>query len=66
MGTVESLQQQVRALTPDELAQFRTWLLDLDWADWDARLDDDIRAGRLEALAEQALHEHASGETTRL
>ena len=66
MGPVESLQRQVQALSPDELARFRMWFLDRDWADWDTRLEGDIRAGRLEALAEQALQEHASGETTRL
>jgi hypothetical protein len=66
MGNVESLQEQVQALSPDELAQFRSWFLDLDWADWDVKLDNDVRAGRLDALAEQALHEHAAGKTAPL
>jgi hypothetical protein len=66
MGKVETLQQEVKALSPAELAQFRAWFLDLDWDSWDAKLEEDVRAGRLDALAEQALREHAAGETTPL
>jgi hypothetical protein len=63
MGKVESLQEQVQALSPDEMAQFRTWLLDLDWTMWDAELDQDARNGQLDALAEQALRDHTAGKT---
>ena len=66
MGKVENLQQQVQALSRDELAQFRTWFLDLDWSVWDAELEHDVRSGRLDALAERALRDHAAGTTTPL
>src|SRR5687767_6089770 len=66
MGKVESLQEQVQTLSREEFAQFRAWLLDRDWADWDAQLEGDVEAGRLDALAEQALRDHASGKTTPL
>ena len=38
MGKVEKLEQQIEALSPEELAQFRAWFLDFDWAAWDAQL----------------------------
>mgnify|MGYP001225522746 CR=1 FL=1 len=66
MGKVEKLEQQIGALSPEELAQFRAWFLDFDWAAWDAQLESDVQAGRLDALAENALAEHAARKTTRL
>ena len=66
MTRVESLEQQVQTLSPDELAKFRAWFLAFDWAAWDEQLELDVRAGRLDALADQALRDHASGKTTPL
>ncbi len=66
MGKVEKIEQQVQALSPEELAQFRAWFLEFDWAVWDRRIERDVRAGRLDALAEQALHDHKTGKTKPL
>ena len=66
MGKIEKLEQQIEALSPEELAQFRAWFLDFDWAAWDAQLESDIRAGRLDALAEKALADDVARKTTRL
>jgi hypothetical protein len=62
MGKVEKIEQQVQGLSAEELAQFRTWFLEFDWAAWDRQLEADVRAGRLDALAEQALRDHATGK----
>jgi hypothetical protein len=66
MGRVESIEQQVQALSPEELAQFRAWFLAFDWAAWDHQIERDARAGKLDALAEKALRDHASGKTTAI
>jgi hypothetical protein len=66
MGQVERIEQDVQALSPDELAQFRVWFLEYDWAAWDCQLERDIQAGRLDDLAEKALRAHAAGKTTPL
>jgi hypothetical protein len=66
MGNVEKIEQEVQALSPDELAQFRAWFLEYDWAAWDRQLERDLRNGRLDDLAERALRDHAAGRTTRL
>ena len=66
MGKVEKIEQQVQALSPEELAQFRAWFLEFDWAIWDRQIERDVRAGRLDALAEQALHDHTTGKTKPL
>ncbi len=61
MGRVESLQQQIQELSAEELAELRDWILELDWKLWDAQLDQDVQAGRLDALADAALRDHAAG-----
>ena len=64
MGRVESLQQQIQELSAEEIAELRAWFLELDWKQWDAQLENDVRAGRLDALANQALRDHAAGKST--
>jgi hypothetical protein len=66
MGRIEDIEQQVEALSPEELVQFRAWFLAFDWAAWDRQLERDVRAGKLDAFAERALREHGSGQTTPL
>jgi hypothetical protein len=66
MTRVEQLEQAIEQLKPEEFAQLRDWLLDRDWAAWDQQLQEDITAGRLDKLADEALAEHACGETTEL
>jgi len=66
MAGVDDLAQQVRALSPAELAHFRAWFLEFDWAAWDRQIERDVHAGKLDELAEKALRDHASGQTTPL
>ena len=66
MSRVDELKEQVRALSPDELAELRDWLLEYDWATWDAQLEHDAQEGRLDALAQAALKAHEDGKTTPL
>jgi len=66
MTKLESLEKEVEALAPEELAAFRAWFVEHDWQVWDREIEVDVAAGRLDALAEEALAEHARGETTEL
>lgn len=66
MSKIEHIEQQVQALSADELASFRAWFLAYDWEAWDGQLERDVAAGKLDALADEALRDHASGKTTRL
>jgi hypothetical protein len=66
MSKIEELEQKVQALSPEELARFREWFLEFDWAAWDRQLERDVRAGKLDALAEKALRDHAAGKTKPL
>jgi hypothetical protein len=66
MGNVERIEQEVRALSPEELAKFRAWFLEYDWAAWDRQLERDVQAGNLDTLADKALRDHAAGKTKPL
>jgi hypothetical protein len=66
MSKVERIEQDVQALSPDELAEFRAWFLEYDWAAWDRQLERDVRDGRLDDPAAKALRDHSAGKTTRL
>jgi hypothetical protein len=63
MRKVEKIEQDVQALPPDELAEFRAWFLEYDWTTWDRQLERDVQNGRLDDLGEKALRDHAAGKT---
>ncbi len=66
MGKIEKIEQEVQTLSAEELAQFRAWFLEYDWAAWDRQIERDAQAGRLDHLAVRALRDHAAGKTTPL
>jgi hypothetical protein len=66
MSKVENIEQEVEALTPAELAAFRTWFLEFDAQVWDRQIEEDVRKGRLDKLAEDALAEHRAGKSKEL
>ena len=66
MGKIEKIEQEVQGLSPEELAQFRAWFLEYDWAAWDRQIERNSEAGRLDDLAARALRDHAAGKTTPL
>jgi hypothetical protein len=66
MSTLESIEQQVAQLDPEQFAQFRDWFLEFEADAWDRQIVRDARAGKLDALAQKALNDHQSGRTTSL
>lgn len=66
MTRVEALEREVENRTQDELASFRAWFVEYDWQAWDSQLEVDIKAGKLDTFATEALGELERGETTKL
>jgi hypothetical protein len=66
MATVEAITAAIAQLPPDQVAQVRAWLAERAEAEWDLQIEQDERAGRLDALAERALAEHRAGRTRPL
>lgn len=63
MTKVEALERDVQSLTAEELAAFREWFAEYDWKLWDQQLERDAAAGKLDAMAAEAIAEDERGET---
>ena len=66
MSKVEAIEQQIEKLSPGELAAFRRWYAAFDAEGWDRQFEADVKAGRLDTLAEKALGAHTSGQSKPL
>ena len=66
MTRVEKIEQSVKELARDELAQFREWFAEFDAAKWDEQIATDLKAGRLDTLVNEAKKDIASGRTRPL
>ncbi len=66
MTTVSELQDAILGLSEADYSELRRWLLDQDWDRWEREFDEDVRAGKLDALAAEALEAKARGELTDL
>ena len=66
MTTVQLLERKVQKLDRSSLAAFRQWFRKYDSELWDDQIEKDVRSGRLEKFAKQALSEHKRGKTKEL
>ena len=55
MTTAEDIEKAVEQLTPRELARFRAWFEAFDAERFDAAIERDISAGKLDAHADEAV-----------
>ena len=66
MPDVKALEDAVKALPPQDLAEFRRWFADFDFAVWDGQIEADAAAGRLDCLLEEAEEDYKLGERREL
>jgi hypothetical protein len=66
MTKLEDIKLAAAKLEPNELKALRAWLDELEEQIFDDRIERDIRAGKLDWLAEEALAEHRAGKTRKL
>jgi hypothetical protein len=59
--TTEDIEKAIEQLPPHELARFRVWLEAFDAKQFDAAIERDAKAGKLDAVAEEALAQHRAG-----
>ena len=66
MATVSELQKAILGLSEAEYTELRRWLLDEDWERWEREFEEDVLAGKLDALAAEALEAKTKGELEAL
>jgi hypothetical protein len=66
MRKIEQIEQQIRELSSAEFAELRDWMLAQDWAAWDAKVERDSRAGKLDSLIAEAKEDYDSGKARKI
>jgi hypothetical protein len=66
MNKVEKIGQDIRYLSPSELVAFRKWFNEFDAEVWCRQIEADVKAGKLDTLAEKALRDFAFGKVLEI
>lgn len=64
--TVAEIKKVIEQLEQTQRAELREWLWELDADEWDRQMKRDAEAGKLDALADNALEEYRAGRTLPL
>jgi hypothetical protein len=66
MSTVQEIEKAILQLSPTDLAALQHWIAELDAERWDRQFEEDVAAGRLDAIADEALKDLRGGRCTDL
>lgn len=66
VSDVQKVQEAVKQLTEAERAEFRRWFAQFDADAWDKQIEADAAAGKLDALAKEAVADYHSGKARGL
>ncbi len=61
MPDVKFIEDAVKSLPPQDLAEFRRWFAEFDTAAWDRQIEQDLAAGKFEGLLAEAQADHQAG-----
>ena len=61
MTTLKDIQAAISRLSPKDVRRIHSWLDEFDAQAWDEQLESDVQAGRLDALADQAVKDSQAG-----
>ena len=64
VSTIQEIEEAVLKLSPEDLAVFGAWFEEFQADAWDRQIERDIAAGRLDALADEALRDLREGRCT--
>ena len=66
MTKLEAIEEQIEALSPEELAKLREWLLEREAEEWDREIERDAASGKLDKLFEKSLADHRAGKSREI
>ncbi|MFA4901396.1 MAG: hypothetical protein WC600_01495 [Desulfobaccales bacterium] len=66
MNKIEKIGREIQEFSPAELSAFRKWFHDFDAEAWDLQIEEDVQAGKLDALAEAALEALECGKCNEI
>jgi len=62
MAQVEAIQAEIESLSGEDFARLYQWFVERDWQRWDAQIESDASAGKLDFLREEAEAAKQRGE----
>jgi hypothetical protein len=65
MTRIEDIEKAVEQLSPQDLAKFREWFEEFDARLFDAKIERDAKAGKLDTLMAEARANHDAGRRSR-
>jgi len=66
MSIVKQIEEAISHLSPEEYKTFRTWFEEYESQQWDSQFEKDVKAGRLDNIAQEALQEYEEGNCSDL
>lgn len=63
---IEEIKQALIHLPPEDLTAFRRWYQEYDADAWDKQFEDDVKSGKLDFLAQQAVNDLKAGKCKEL
>ena len=66
MTTLNEIKTAITHLTEEERQELRTWYEQIDAEQWDAQIEQDVAAGRLDTFADEAIQAFRSANVTEL
>lgn len=66
MGSVHEIEAAIAKLSRQDLIALRDWFSQFDSAAWDKQFEEDVTAGRLDALADEALADLRDGRSREM
>lgn len=66
MSTVDEIESAIKHLTAEQYKMFRKWFEEYESNLWDSQIEQDIRDGKLDKIAQEAIEEYESGNCSKL
>ena len=66
MTKLEDIEKAIEQLSPEDMAKFRAWFKELSARSWDEQIEQDMKVGKLDWLADEAEAEHRNSALKRL
>jgi hypothetical protein len=63
MSTLEEIEAAIEVLPREQFFRLVAWLRERFEDEWDRQIEEDAKAGRLDAFAREALTEYRAGRT---
>jgi hypothetical protein len=64
MSNIQQIEYAIQQLPAEDLAALRAWFAEFDAQNWDRQFEEDVSAGRLDWLLEEARQDLQQGRCT--